>query len=93
MLTFFIVSLAWVFFRANDLPAAWTYLKTMAGFVPPSANAYLVSGLIYNPFYLLIMIVAALLTWLWSDSWEWTQRPCWPRRPIIRSSISYSDAL
>ncbi len=93
MLTFFIVSLAWVFFRANDLPAAWTYLKTMAGFVPPSANAYLVSGLIYNPFYLLIMIVAALLTWLWSDSWEWTQQLNWSKVTICLMLLAIAVAV
>ncbi len=78
-ITFFIVSLAWVFFRANDLPAAWGYLRTMAGFGPHTENAWLVSGLVYNPFYVLVMVVAALLTWGWSDSWEFSQRLTWPK--------------
>ena len=33
-----VVTFAWVFFRANDLASAWTYLAALAGRGPPAAS-------------------------------------------------------
>ncbi len=72
-ITFFVVQVGWIFFRANDLGKATSYLSSMFGLGPRSANASLVSGLIYKPYYLLAFAVAAIMVWFVQDTWEWTQ--------------------
>ena len=52
-LTFLIVLLGWVFFRAADLPRAVAYLASMFGFGPRQPGAALLSGILYQPYYLL----------------------------------------
>lgn len=71
--TFVLVLITWVFFRAADLPAAWTYLGAMFGLVRPDAAAGLVGGIIYQPYYLLTFAVAAVVTWSGPQAWDWTR--------------------
>jgi len=78
-ITFFIASLAWVFFRASDLGASVDYLKTMFGAGPVQDGIHLVSGLIYQPYYLLLMLIAAGVTWLAPQTWDFTRRLSWAR--------------
>lgn len=72
-ITFLIVLIGWIFFRANDLPKAVDYLGSMFGLHGASPNAGLVSGLIYKPYYLLAFVVGSLLVWFAQDTWGWTQ--------------------
>jgi alginate O-acetyltransferase complex protein AlgI len=72
-LTFVIVTLAWVFFRARDLPAAVAYLASMFGLGHAQAGADLVAGLIYQPYYVLNFLVAAVVVWFGRQSWDWTR--------------------
>ena len=72
-LTFLIVTLAWVFFRARDLPAAVAYLASMFGMGHAQEGADLVAGLIYQPFYVLIFFAAAVVVWFGRQSWDWTR--------------------
>lgn len=74
VITFLIVLVGWVFFRANDLPKAWAYLQSMFGMAPHSTSATITSGLLYKPYYLFAFAVAAILVWLLPDTWEWSQR-------------------
>lgn len=73
-ITFLIVLVGWVFFRAPDLPKATSYLASMFGFGPDNATASLVSGLIYKPYYLLAFGLAAILVAFLPDTWEWSQK-------------------
>lgn len=74
-LTFLIVVLAWVFFRASTLPQALGYLRTMLGLGhSPVVGAALISGIVYQPYYLLTVALAALVVWAAPQTWEWTQR-------------------
>jgi len=76
--TFLIVLVSWVFFRAADLPAAGSYLAAMLGLGEPQAGAWLLGGVIYQPYYLLTMALAALVVWAGPQSWDWTRRlPAW----------------
>ena len=72
-LTFLLVLITWVFFRSADLSRAVTLLGCMVGLgsVPPSH--YLIGGLIYQPYYLLSISVAALATCLRQSTWGWVQ--------------------
>ena len=76
--TFLLVLLSWVFFRADDLGAATAYLGDMFGLGAPQAGAALVGGIIYKPYYLLTLGIAALIAFRGPQSWDWTRRlPGW----------------
>ena len=50
--TFGIVLITWVFFRAASVPDALQYLADMAGLGVPHPGAGLLSGIVYQPYYL-----------------------------------------
>jgi alginate O-acetyltransferase complex protein AlgI len=77
--TFAIVVIGWVFFRSGSLSAAGHYLASMAGFGHPQAGAMLLRGIIYQPYYLICIGLAAIVTWGCPDTWEWTQVLTWPK--------------
>ena len=71
--TFTLILVTWVFFRAPDLPAAGRYLASMVGLGQPHDGAALLAGLIYQPYYLLTFGVAAIVTWGCPQTWEWSR--------------------
>jgi alginate O-acetyltransferase complex protein AlgI len=74
-LTFVLVNLAWVFFRAEDLPAATHYLASLFnldGTVSP--NSLLVRAIFYLPGHLLAMMVAAGIAFLGAQTWDLSHR-------------------
>jgi alginate O-acetyltransferase complex protein AlgI len=78
-LTFGVVLVSWVFFRARDLSSAVAYLGSMAGLGKAQAGADLLGGILYQPYYVLCMGAAALVVWAGRDTWEWTQCLTWPK--------------
>ena len=72
-ITFLIVLVSWVFFRSPDLASAVHYLGRMAGFGAASENAALIGGIIYQPYYLATMVLAAFITWRMPQTWDWTR--------------------
>jgi alginate O-acetyltransferase complex protein AlgI len=78
-LTFIIVTFAWVFFRAKDLPAALNHCRTMLGWGGVQQGQDLLSGLIYHPYYLLAFLGAAVVTWGAPQTWDFTRRMTWPK--------------
>lgn len=76
--TFFIVLLAWVFFRAETLPAAGRYLAGMFG-AGADASSSIVGGLICTPYYLLNFALAAVVVWVLPQTWDFTRRLTWPK--------------
>ena len=77
--TFFTVMIAWVFFRAGDLHRAGGFLASMFGFGSPQAGADMVSGLLYKPYYLFSLGLAAVVVWTAPDTWSFTRRITWPK--------------
>jgi alginate O-acetyltransferase complex protein AlgI len=73
-LRFIIVVFAWVFFRAKDLPSAIAYCQSMLGFGVAQPGAGLIAGTIYQPYYLLSVVLAAIVTWAGIQTWDWTRR-------------------
>ncbi|HSF18194.1 MAG TPA: MBOAT family protein [Vicinamibacteria bacterium] len=71
--TFFIVLITWVFFRSPDFPSAARYLGHMFGAIEPEPAAALVTGILYQPYYLTTFAVAAAVTWMGPQSWDWTR--------------------
>ena len=79
LITFLIVSLGWVFFRAETLPGALQYLGSMFGSQQSIATAAILGGILYKPYYLLTLAMAVVATWILPDTWEITQRMSWPK--------------
>ncbi|MDQ2918816.1 MAG: hypothetical protein M3R10_02920, partial [Verrucomicrobiota bacterium] len=82
IITFIIVLLGWVFFRASNLPRAGAYLASMFGLHQGGASAALISGIIYQRYYLLSLGVAALVVWAGRQTWDWTQRMTLPKTAV-----------
>jgi len=71
--TFLIVTLAWVFFRTPTLTEACRYLASMAGAGAPTTIQAMRVGLIYQPYYLAVLIVAACVVWGGRQAWDITR--------------------
>ena len=91
-LTFTIVVITWVFFRAADLPAAMRYLSFMSGIGEPQPGAPLVSGIVYQPYYLLTVIAAAVVTWGCPQTWDWTKTLSAPRAAVALALLVFAVA-
>ena len=71
--TFTLVLITWVFFRAEDLPAALLYLRSMFGLEAVRETAGLLGGILDQPYYLGTVLLAALVTWTFPQTWDWTR--------------------
>ncbi len=72
-LTFVLVLVTWVFFRAPDLPAAGRYLGSMAGLGEAHDAAGLLAGIVYQPYYVLTFAAAGVVTWTCPQTWDWSR--------------------
>ena len=82
-LTFVLVLFTWVFFRAADLPSAMRYCGAMLGMGTPTEAAGLLGGVIYQPYYVLSMLIAAVVVWACPQTWDFTRRISWPKTGAI----------
>ena len=85
--TFVLVLVTWVFFRAADLPSAMRYLGDMAGLGEPQTGAALLGGIIYQPYYALTMGMAAAVVWLCPQTWDWTRTLTAPKAAIAFAAL------
>jgi alginate O-acetyltransferase complex protein AlgI len=92
VVTFAVVCLAWVFFRASDLPSALRYLGSLFG-SGAAENAQLIRGLIGQPYYLLSFAVAAAVVWLMPQSWDLTRRMTWPKVLLVFTVLAGALAM
>ncbi|NQZ70064.1 MAG: MBOAT family protein [Lentisphaeria bacterium] len=83
LITFLITCLAWVFFRAADLPSALAYCQSMLGFSELNDGSLLIAGLIYKPYYVLSMLVAIVVVWWMPQTWDFTRKLNWPKLAAI----------
>jgi alginate O-acetyltransferase complex protein AlgI len=72
-LTFILVLIAWVFFRAETFPGALSYARSMFGLEKVPDTSLLLDGLLYSRYYLLSMAIAALVVWKAPQTWDWTR--------------------
>lgn len=77
-LTFLVVCLTWVVFRAHSIPHALRYFASLAGLTDPAAEGQLVTALIFRVDVYFSLTAAALVTWLAPQSWDFTRRITWP---------------
>ena len=84
--TFVIVLVSWVFFRSPDLPSAVAYLGHMAGIGDERPSAFLLGGIVYQPYYLGTAALAAAITWGAPQTWDWT-RALTPARATVAAAL------
>jgi alginate O-acetyltransferase complex protein AlgI len=81
-LTFVIVCFTWVFFRAETLAQALAYCGSLLGLTEAPRQAGLISGIIYQPYYLAGLAVAAVVTWTCPQTWDFTRSITVPRAAL-----------
>lgn len=86
-ITFSIVLLSWVFFRTADLPTALSFLGSLFGITQPQPGAGLVSGIVYQPYYLLSLAAAAIMAWTFPTVWAWTQHLTLPKALLCLAAL------
>jgi alginate O-acetyltransferase complex protein AlgI len=97
-LTFGIVLVSWVFFRSASLGDALRYLGHMAGthllgLDPLPAGADLVSGVIYQPYYVAVFLISAVVVWAAPQTWDITRRLSAPRVALVLGLLWLSLAV
>lgn len=91
--TFLIVTIAWVFFRAPTLGEALDYLGAMFGLGPQTAGGPMIAGLIYQPYYVLVTVVAAGVVWLAPQTWNFTRELTWPKAAWCAATFAAALAV
>jgi alginate O-acetyltransferase complex protein AlgI len=92
-ITFVVVCLAWVFFRAETLPHAATYLASLFGLAGTTTASDATAALMYTGYHVLIMAVAAALVWSAPSSWAFSRRITWARAGYATALLLLSVAF
>ena len=71
--TFVVVLITWVFFRAESFGQSVDYLSAMFGVAQPAAASPLITPLLYQPQYLLVMVACVVIHLLRLDTWDAAQ--------------------
>ena len=81
-ITFFVVCLSWVFFRAKTLGQAWSYFRSLFGASEPGYAANAIAGTLYTPYHAGMLALAALLVFGMPNTWSLTARISVPRAAV-----------
>ena len=79
LLTFLLVTVGWVVFRADTLAQAWRMLATMFSLSSPQGGSVLLSAVIYTRGHLILMALCAVLTFQGVQGFDWTRRLRWSK--------------
>ncbi len=83
-LTFLLVLLSWVLFRADNLTAARDYFMAMFGLGSIGTIAPLLAATIYTPYHLLVLGICAGLVFQPLQAHDWAQSPVtWGRAAAL----------
>jgi alginate O-acetyltransferase complex protein AlgI len=72
-ITFIIILITWVFFRAESLEEAIRYLGAMFGILKPKMGAELLGAVIYSGDHIIMFAVCAVAVWFGKQSWDIAQ--------------------
>jgi alginate O-acetyltransferase complex protein AlgI len=92
-ITFVLVLITWVFFRAPDLPSAGRYLASMFGVADVHDGAGLIAGIVYQPYYLVTFAVAALVTWTAPQTWDWSRTLTVPKAVAAAAAFALAAVM
>jgi alginate O-acetyltransferase complex protein AlgI len=73
VLVFVFVCLAWVFFRADSLPAAVQYLAALIGVGVGGAQSDVLSVLLRTPYHLGTLGLCAIACWMLPQAWKFSE--------------------
>lgn len=73
-ITFGIMCISWVFFRAETLTQSVRYLKSMFGLAPVEPAGDALAALMYAPYHVAMFLCAAFVVWGVPQSWDFTRR-------------------
>ncbi|MBN1509752.1 MAG: MBOAT family protein [Sedimentisphaerales bacterium] len=79
LLTFLLVTVGWVVFRAENLDHAWRMLATMFSLTPPQGGSMLLNGVIYTRGHLTLMALCAVLAFQSVQGFDWTRKLSWSK--------------
>jgi alginate O-acetyltransferase complex protein AlgI len=83
-LTFILMLLSWVLFRADNLTAAMGYFQAMFGLGTAGGVAPLLAATIYTPYHLAILALCAALVFQPLQAHDWAQSPVtWGRTATL----------
>ena len=86
-LTFVLVLITWVFFRATSISGAFAYLNSMAG--RAAGGSPLLALEIYTPYNLTIMATCALASFQPLEAYDWAdQHLSWALVPLFLLAIA-----
>ena len=91
--TFTIVLITWVFFRAPDVPQAVRYLGDMLALGDPQEGAALLTGIVYQPYYLGTFVLAGATVWSAPQTWNWTRTLALPKAVAILVLFALSTVI
>ena len=92
-ITFAIVLITWVFFRAPDMPQAVRYLSDMLARGDPQGGASLLAGIVYQPYYLGTFLLAGAIVWSAPQTWDWTRTLALPKAAVILALLVLSAVV
>jgi alginate O-acetyltransferase complex protein AlgI len=81
--TFFVVLITWVFFRADGLPHAFSYLGSMFGIGQPGPFADLLKAQLYHSHDLINMFICAVAVAQPMQSYEFGLKLTWARAAVV----------
>ncbi len=91
--TFAIVCLAWVFFRADNVGDAWGYILSIFGRGPVSPAGELAFASVYTPYHLIVLLACAGFVWIAPQAWSFSQRLTPARAAVCLALFTLSVAL
>jgi alginate O-acetyltransferase complex protein AlgI len=89
-ITFTLVLVTWVFFRAAGLGHAFAYLGHMVGINGPRESAGLLTGIVYQPYYLCTFLLAGLIVWSAPQTWDWSRTLTLPKAAAVMAVLVLS---
>jgi alginate O-acetyltransferase complex protein AlgI len=82
-LTFVLVLISWVLFRAETLTDALRYLGAMLGFAEGGVGAMLLPSLLYSRGTMMLMLLCAILAFERQQAHEWCSDVTWPKALVL----------
>ncbi|MCA8943161.1 MAG: MBOAT family protein [Planctomycetes bacterium] len=82
LMTFVIVLIGWVFFRASDLTNSVNFLACMFGLADVQDGASLLGLVLWKPYYLGSFVVALGIAFFGTQTWDWT-RTVTPQKAVL----------
>jgi len=81
--TFFFITIGWVFFRAATITDAFRLLTTMFTATPPQGGSVLLCAVLYTPAHLITMAVCVILVFQPVQAIDWVKTTSWSKIIIL----------